>query len=156
MLFDSVLEKIQEQNVSSSASQIITEQVFADLLSNDELTEMCSSPTDCNFLVEENEICTEKTIVRLDKKAKLSRAFKAAVFTIAREKNDPKFRKLLTIWRMERTLENYLNKKYRSEALKRARLSLTKVANTNKNKNVSKTKIVQKAAAKAKKQLNSK
>lgn len=154
MLFgENIFDKVQSQNIPTSASQIIAEHVLTDILSNEEVLEMCSSAEDRRFLVDETEICTEKTIVRLDKKAKISRAFKAAVFTVAREKKDPKFKKLLTIWRIERTLEAYLTKKYHNEAMKRARMTVSKMAQSG-NGSVKKTKVVAKAVEKAKKQMN--
>ncbi|MNT62767.1 hypothetical protein D3C72_2005220 [compost metagenome] len=90
----------------------------------------------------------EKSIVRLDKKARLNHAQRMAVFQIAGEKNDPLFKKLLTVWRMERNLEDKLNRKYNSEALRRARNTVRKASN-------SKSGIVKKAAANVQKQFNS-
>lgn len=64
---------------------------------------------------------SESTLVRLDKKARISQLQKAAVFTLAREKGDPKFKKLMTVWKMERRLESDLMKKYGNEGMRRAK-----------------------------------
>ena len=130
--------------------QLITESVLCDTLSNDELKELTETADVCEEL-KSLGVVTEKTIVRLDKKAKLSRAFKTAVFTIAREKKDPKFKKLLTVWRMERSLEAFLMKKYQAEGMKRAKLA---VARLGKGKKDTANGVVAKASKSAKKAAN--
>ena len=130
--------------------QLITESVLCDMLSNDELKELTETADVCEEL-KSLGVVTEKTIVRLDKKAKLSRAFKTAVFTIAREKKDPKFKKLLTVWRMERSLEAFLMKKYQAEGMKRAKLA---VARLGKGKKDTANGVVAKASKSAKKAAN--
>ena len=130
--------------------QGITEAILAEQLSRAELDELCESADVCNDLVEQG-IVTERTIVRLDKHAKLNRAFMKAVFDIAREKDDPKFKKLVTIWRTERSLEKYLVNKYQSQAMKRAKAS---VANLAKRKKDTPNHVIAKAVSGAKKQFN--
>ena len=130
--------------------QLITEAVLCDTLSNEELQELTETADVCDEL-KSLGVVTEKTIVRLDKKAKLSRAFKTAVFTIAREKKDPKFKKLLTVWKMERTLEAYLMKKYQAEGMKRAKLAVARMGKGNKD---TKRAVVAKAVKNAKKLAN--
>ena len=136
--------------VSEEATQLVSEAALADTLTNEELKELTESAEVCKDMVD-NGIVMERSIVRLDKKAKISRAYKTAVFTIAREKKDPKFKKLLTVWKMERTLEAYLMKKYHAEAMKRAKLAVAKLGSGNKD---TKNKVVGKAVAKAKAQFN--
>lgn len=136
--------------VSEEATQLVSEAALADTLTNEELEELTESAEVCKDMVD-NGIVMERSIVRLDKKAKISRAYKTAVFTIAREKKDPKFKKLLTVWKMERTLEAYLMKKYHAEAMKRAKLAVAKLGSGNKD---TKNKVVGKAVAKAKAQFN--
>ena len=136
--------------VSEEATQLVSEAALADTLTNEELEELTESAEVCKDMVD-NGIVMERSIVRLDKKAKISRAYKTAVFTIAREKKDPKFKKLLTVWKMERTLEAYLMKKYHTEAMKRAKLAVAKLGSGNKD---TKNKVVGKAVAKAKAQFN--
>lgn len=97
------------------------------------------------------EIVTERTIVRLDKKARLNNAFRTAVFTVARRHKDVKFKKLLTLWRMERQIEAYLIKRYKNEAMKIAKASLKK---NPVNGNGHHAAQVRKAISKAKDQLN--
>lgn len=70
-----------------------------------------------------------------------------AIFTIAQEKNDPKFKKLKFLWRTERKLENELGKKYGTEAKRRAKKAVQNAGKSNSN-------IVKKAANKAKSVFN--
>lgn len=139
-----------EMQFMREANNLVVESLIADNLSNEEISEMTESSEVCNDLVSMG-IVTEKTIVRLDKKAKISRAYKTAVFTIAREKKDPKFKKLVTVWRMERALEAYLMKKYHAEAMKRAKVAVAKLNSTRKD---TKGRVIAKAVSKAKKQFN--
>lgn len=100
---------------SAESKSIIFEAAMYDTLSNDEIQAFLESTTEVNAALSE-EIVTEKTIVRLDRKAQISQAKKASIFTLAREKNDPKMKKLMTIWRLERRLESELEKKYGNQA----------------------------------------
>lgn len=92
-------------------------------------------------------VLMEKTIVKLDKNAQVSQARKMAIFTIAKEKNDINFRKLVTIWRMERKLEGVLDKKYGPEATRRAKKAVNKRRN-------SRVPIIQKTVKKTNTVLN--
>ena len=145
MLFNTVKSE-DIFGMTKQDEQLITEAVLRDVLSNDEIQELTETADVCEEL-KDLGVVTEKTIVRLDKKAKLSRAFKTAVFTIAREKKDPKFKKLLTVWKMERTLEAYLMKKYQAEGMKRAKLAVARLGKNNKD---TKKGVIAKAAKTAK------
>ena len=149
MLFNSVKSE-DIFGMTKQDEQLITEAVLCDVLSKSELQELTETADVCNEL-KDLGVVTEKTIVRLDKKAKLSRAFKTAVFTIAREKKDPKFKKLLTVWKMERALEAYLMKKYQAEATKRAKIAVARLGKGNKD---TKNGVVAKASKKAKADAN--
>ena len=135
-----------EEEISMEASQYIMEGVMLDTLSNDEIAECLEDSSDINTALAEN-VLMEKTIVRLDKKAKLAKAEKMAIFTIAQEKNDPKFKKLKFLWRTERKLEDELGKKYGNEAKRRAKKAVQNAGKSNSN-------IVKKAADKAKSVFN--
>lgn len=136
----------ENEEMSLESLQYIIEAMLYDTLSSDELESFLENSFEVNSAIAE-EVVMEKTVVRLDKKAKLSKARKMAVFTIAREKNDPKFKKLLTLWRMERSIEQYLDKKYGNEAMRRAKKAQSTAAN-------SKAATVQHAANKAKSMFN--
>ena len=139
---------------SDKDAMLIFEAVLADTMTSEEMQSVVESAAETSFLVD-NEIVLEKTIVRMDKKAKLQKALKTATFTIAREKNDPKFKKLLTIWRLERALEAYLLKKYHNEALRRAKASVQRAGKLSATAG-NKSKKVTSAIDKAKSQFTSK
>lgn len=109
-----VTESTEESN------HLIAEGALIDELSKSELQAFLENATEVNLAIAEN-IVTEKTIVRLDRNAQISQATKGAIFTIAREKNDPKMKKLMTLWRIERRIEADLEKKYGNEATRRAK-----------------------------------
>lgn len=153
MLFGSNgLESVKENNtvvaeeLSPEALSFIMETAIMESASPEDLEIFLESHMETSAAVNE-EVLLEKSIVRLDKQAKISRAQKVAVFTIAKEKNDPQFKKLLTVWRMERFLENALFKKYGNEGYRRARKSVESGGR-------SKSQMVKKAAKNVAKQLN--
>lgn len=147
VIFDN--DVVGEAKVSDSDARIVTECVLMESLSAADMDEVLENDQARQALLDD-EIVTERTIVKMDKKARLSRATKAAVFAIARRKKDVKFKKLLTIWRMEREIEQYLYKKYKNEGFRTA-----KAAMKNKPlKSGNHAAAVKKAVATAKSQLN--
>lgn len=134
----------EETNVNDDA--LIMEAAIMDVMTNEEIEMALENTMDIDIAVNQ-EIVQERTIVRLDKKAKKSKAEKMAIFTIAREKKDPDFKKLLTVWKLERFLEAKLEKKYQSKAKMRAKEML-------KNAAKSKSKMVKTVANKASKMIN--
>lgn len=132
MIFGQTREQQQTEELSAESHGLLVEAMLMENLNPDELEALLTSHEDVSALAEE-EVVTERTIVRLDKNARLSHLQKMSVFTIAKEKNDPMFNKLLTVWRMERYLESVLNKKYGNEALRRARQSVNKSASSRSN-----------------------
>lgn len=145
MLFDNKGRET-EDIISEEAMGYIAEAALYDGLSDEEITEFLENQTEVDAALSD-DIVMERTIVRLDKKAKLSRAHKMAIFTIAKEKKDPKFKKLVFVLKMRRKLEADLEKKYGAAALSRAKKV---VAQQQK----SKSSVIKKAAEKAKKQFN--
>lgn len=146
------MESVEEQNsnfipeeMSAEDSALIVEAALCENLSKEELEGFLENAEAVSESIN-SEILLERSIVKLDKKAKLSQAQKVAIFTVAREKKDPKFKKLVTLWKIEKKLENYLEKKYAAEGLRRAKKALT----TKKPK----SKVVSKAIDKAKSLLN--
>lgn len=119
MLFDKRGYEVGDDMISAEESAYMMEAVMHEL-SNDELSMFLEDASSVQSAVD-NGVLLERTIVRLDKKAKLSKAKKMAIFMIAKEKNDVNFKKLQKVWRMERYLEALLEKKYGNEAARRAK-----------------------------------
>lgn len=140
---------------SIEESTLITGAVLLECLTPEEAEGVCADRRLVKDLID-NQIVTEKTIIRLDKKARLKGATHTAIYSIARKHKDPDFKKLLTLWRMEAQLEKKLEKKYGNQAARLARdsirnsstKSLPSVSNQGKN-----TAAVRNAIAKAKSQL---
>lgn len=87
---------------------------------------------------------TERTIVRFDKNARKSQLKKVAVFAIAKEKKDPLYKKLNTVWKIERNLEAKLFQKYGVQADARVRQY---IANAKRSKSSMIKNIAKKLAA---------
>lgn len=124
----------------------LMEAVLMDGLSSEELEAFLESADEVNDAIE-GEVLLERSIVKLDKFAKLSRAKRIAIFNIARRKKDPKMKKLVTLWKMESRIQKYLIKKYGNEAGREAKQMVNKKATSN-------SRSVKKAAEKAKAMFN--
>ena len=83
-------------------------------LSDEKIQEFCQSP-EAEALVEAG-VMRKKTLVRLSKKDDFSRRRTMAAFTIAREKKDPLWSKLVKNRVQERKLIGEIVKKYGSKA----------------------------------------
>ena len=103
----------------------LSEAMFMSYLNADEIDELCENSAELNYLIDK-DLLSEKVIVKFDKKAKLNRAEKLAVLTIAKEKKDRDFYKLVRVWKMRRLLLEKLNKKYGSQAKTRAKQMIKK------------------------------
>ena len=143
---DAALESGTEE-ISTESQALIMEAAMLDVLTADELHAFCENHTEVQAALRD-QVLLEKTIVRLDKKAKMSRAKKMAIFEIAKARKDVKFKKLITIWRIERALENFLDKKYGAQAERMARQAVSNAQRTKSN-------IVKSVAAKVHGELNS-
>lgn len=138
---------VSEENESTvEESSLILEAAIMDTFSNEEIEEALENTHDIDIAVNQG-IVMEKTIVRLDKKAKQNKAEKMAIFTLAKERKDPDFKKLLNVWRIERFLEAKLEKKFGAKAKTKAREVM-------RNASKSKSKMIKTATAKAKKMVN--
>jgi hypothetical protein len=148
MLFNSgngsIEDNSSEEMSLESYSQIL-EAMILENLSPEEILEGLADFNEVKALVSEGdsptEVLTEKSIVRLDKAARLHKARSVAVYTVAKEKGDPLFKKLLTIWRAERFI---------NEAMRRAK----KVASARPLKSAIKKKTIDRVALRVKRQLN--
>ena len=119
----------------------LAEAMFIESLNPEELESLANNPSEMATLVEEG-ILSEKTIVKFDKKAKLSRAESQAVLLIAKEKKDRDFNKLIRVWKMRKALLDKLEKKYSSQAKQRAKKM---VKNTAKSKSSTAKKVAARA-----------
>ena len=98
----------------------IAEAMFLEALNPDELQELTENTSEMNTLIQEG-ILSEKTIVKFDKKAKLSRAEAQCELMIAREKKDRDFNRLIRSWKVRKILLERIHKKYGAQAKVRAK-----------------------------------
>lgn len=142
-----VLESVNAEPEYDLEDEVaLMEAVLMDGLSQDELEAFLESADEINDSIE-GEVLLERSIVKLDKFAKLSRAKRVAIYNIARRKKDPDMKKLVTLWKMEARLQKRLIKKYGNEAGREAKQMVNKKAASN-------SKSVKKAAEKAKAMFN--
>lgn len=120
-----------DQRVDDTISAVATP-----LLINTELTESdidnFIESVDSDIAVNEGFL-TEKTIVKFDKNAKRAQLFEVAVAACAREHKDPLYKKLETVYKMERVIKAKLRKKYYSEAQRKVKEYLKRASKSKSN-----------------------
>ncbi len=116
---------VGDEQVTLESAQMIMESAISAFLTEDELHAMLENQQEVSELIN-GDIITEASVVRLDKKARISQVQKVAVFSIAKEKNDKDFRRLMTVWRIERNLEKRLFDRYGNQGLRRAKATVQK------------------------------
>ena len=147
MLFGKDGEIIDNFENENEASSMVIECALMDTFSSEEINDLLENNMyDLDKACNEGVLC-ERTIVRLDKHAKKTKAEKMAEFQIAKEKNDRDFKKLLTIWKLERFLEEKIYTRYGAQAKTLAKQKLKETKNT-------KSKAVKKASEKVHNLLN--
>jgi hypothetical protein len=139
MLFGSngSLQPKQEDELTVEDRSLIMEAALLEAAAPEELQAFLENHNEVNAAIRD-EVLLEKTIVRLDKKARLTRAEKVAVFAIAKQKNDIDFKKLMTVWRMERYLEGRLMKKYGAQGMRVARQTMQNASKKSKSPTIKK------------------
>ena len=141
MIFDDNGLIINEFDNDTEINALLVECAILDTFSNEEIESLTENTYDLGKAINE-DILVERSIVRLDKEAKRNKAYKMAIFQIAKEKKDRDFKKLLTIWKLERFIEDKLEKRYGAQAKQLAKQAMKKSKNT-------KSKAVGKAVSKA-------
>lgn len=141
MIFDKDGLIINEYDNETEVNALLVECAILDTFSNEEIESLTENTYDLGKAINE-DILVERSIVRLDKEAKKNKAYKMAIFQIAKEKNDRDFKKLLTLWKLERFIEAKLEKRYSAQAKQLAKQAMKKSKNT-------KSKAVGKAVNKA-------
>lgn len=115
--------------VSESAMENLCMLILSENLSPEEIEQ---------FIVNESancEIVTEKSIIKLDKAAKLNKAYKLAVLQCAAEDKRKEYAKLRQLWMIESGYFKKLEKMYKHKAMARAKEAVKKTSR-NKTKSV--------------------
>ena len=118
--YSPILSQAEESFVAACA--------LADLTTVDERADLVTSLEDMQAMGEMMGIAMERTIVRLDKKARFNHLIKANNLNLARKDNHPKYRKLLTLWKMERAIEGDLDRIYRTKSTAMAKQQIKNYA----------------------------
>lgn len=108
--------------ISEEGLRTIAEAVVVDAALNEGLSSLEEGVEE---LVAEG-VLHEKTVIRLDKEAKYNQALKITVLQMAKESNDPDFKKFVVVKKLEKKLEDKLMKKYASRANKIAKAAAQK------------------------------
>lgn len=99
----------------------------------------------------ESDILQEKTIIRMDRKAKMNKMYKLALYSILKKRNPKLFSKLKLSIKMKKSIVALANKKYGAQAKVLSKAMLRRVATKPKVKqaivNKGKTMIVKPKAA---------
>lgn len=121
----------QDQRVDDIMNIAGTQALLQSELTESEIIEFVES-IDSDVVVAEGFL-TEKTIVKFDKNAKKAQLYEIAVAAVAKEHNDPLFKKLTTVYKMERILKAKLRKKYHAEATKKVKEYLARAKKSKSN-----------------------
>jgi hypothetical protein len=119
---------VQDDPFAAAEESIIATAALQDLASSAEINEIAESYQDMNDISDMMGIAMERTIVRLDRNARFKHLRKANTLNLARQEMHPKYKKLLTIWKMERALEGDLDRIYRNKATKLAKAQIRNYA----------------------------
>lgn len=109
----------EERNVDDVMNAVATPLILSEELNEEEIKEFVNGLD--GEIAEQEGMITERTIVRFDKNARKAQLYEVAIAAVGREKNDPDWRKLQTVYKMERKLKARLRKKYNSLATRKVK-----------------------------------
>ena len=119
-----VMEDVDPGYIDDAAMESLCAAILEENLNSDEIQEFVSESADY-------DIVTEKNIVKLDKKAKFSRAYKVGVLQCAAEDGRKEYQKLRKLWKMEAILFKKLERFYKNKAKARAKEAMKKTKRSN-------------------------
>lgn len=121
---------VHESMTETQMAQIM--QIAMEDVAIDDMMESVTQEADSLLegVLPEDAVVMEKTIVKMDKQAKKQRAYKLAILQCAKDDDNQDYKKLETLWKMDKYLMRRLEKKYAQKA--RSRMKQTsKKANSN-------------------------
>lgn len=110
----------EDREVDDLMNTVATPMLLADELKTESDYKEFVESVDYDIAIAEG-FYTERTIVKFDKTARLAQLYEVALASIARAKRDRDYRKLETVYAMERRLKAKLRKKYGPQAEKKAK-----------------------------------
>lgn len=117
--------------ISDSAMECLHLAIMYENMNPDEIAEFVSESSNYEGIFE-----SQKNIVRLNKEAKLQRAYKTAILQCAAEDGRKEYKKLRTLWKLEAALFKKLERTYKTRAMSRARVAVKELAKKKRNNNI--------------------
>lgn len=138
--------------ISDAAMESLFLAIVSEGLNPDEIEELVSESANYEGVFE-----AQKNIVRLNKQAKLNRAYKTAILQCAAEDKRKEYKKLRTLWKLEAALFKKLERTYKNKALARAKTAVKELSKRKKGTNPVATAAarIEKAVGGTNKLLNS-
>ena len=112
------LDLMNEGTETRMGNQLIVEALLEDAMVDSGVTIL---DEDIQFDLLNEELLSEKSIIKFDKKAKRKHATNKAAVIIAKEHNDKDFKKLIKVYKMKNMLLGRIFKKYGNKAKIRVR-----------------------------------
>ena len=125
---DQPMEGYYSPIISQAEESFVAACALADLTTVDERADLVTSLEDMQAMGDMMGIAMERTIVRLDRKSRFNHLIKANTLNLARKDNHPKYKKLLTLWKMERAIEGDLDRIYRTKSTAMAKQQIKNYA----------------------------
>lgn len=119
-----VMEDVDPGYIDDASMESLCGAIMTESLNPDEIEQFVTESPDY-------DIVTEKNIVKLDKNAKFTRAYKVGVLQCGAEDNRKEYQKLRKLWKMEAALFKKLEKQYKNKALAKAREATRKMKRSN-------------------------
>lgn len=129
--FESMTESQMADILSVAMEEAVVEGLSEVINDEKESGNAVGEGTIMEGVLPEDAAVMEVSVVRLDKKARKQRAYKLAILQCAKDDDNKDYKKLETIWRMEKFLFRKLEKRY----MARARSRMNQTANKASGKN---------------------
>lgn len=110
------LKDVNAQDDDDATEEALAAAYLMDLASGADIQDIAESSEQMQDISDMMGIAMERTIVRLDRKARYNHLTKQAELSLAKQHNDPLYRKLVKLWMMERALEKKIAIRYASKA----------------------------------------
>ena len=119
---------------SETEEMALANAAMMDLTTEDDIHEISESTQDMREASEIFGVAMEKTIVRFDRKSRYNHLNKQAQLNLAKQNNDPNYKKLLKVWEMERALEKKIAQRWGSKATSIANVKIRDYSSNGKKK----------------------
>lgn len=129
--FESMTESQMADILSVAMEEAVVEGLSEVINDEKESGNAVGEGTIMEGVLPEDAAVMEVSVVRLDKKARKQRAYKLAILQCAKDDDNKDYKKLETIWRMEKFLFRKLEKRYMSRARSRMKQTANKASGKN-------------------------